>query len=88
MIKNDRETYKADGIYFVGRFEICINEISGPFGKTSKSKIQFDFHKALYGCMSIMWDIVQQYHFGSLKTFEELEIHFLHNKGKSTKRNK
>lgn len=28
-----------------------------------------------------MWDIIQNYHYATIKTFEELEIHFLHNIG-------
>jgi hypothetical protein len=80
-VKNDRECYKADGIYQYKNFEICINEISGPYNNPLKSKYQFDFHKALYGCMSIIWDIIQNYYYGTIKTFEELEVHFIHNKG-------
>lgn len=80
MIKNDRESYKADGIFQYNKFEIGIVEISGPFGNPNRSKFQFDFHKAMYGCMSIMWDIVNTYHYGTIQTFEELEIHFIHSK--------
>lgn len=82
MIKNDRESYKADGIFQYNKFEIGIVDISGPFGNPNRSKFQFDFHKAMYGCMSIMWDIVNTYHYGTIQTFEELEIHFIHSKGK------
>jgi hypothetical protein len=78
MIHTEREVYKADGIYRYQTIEFCINEISGPFNNKLRSKYQFDFHKAMYGCMSIMWDIVQNFYLATFTTLEELDIYFLH----------
>ena len=62
LIKSDREAYKADGIFEYCGIEFCLNEISGPFRNTDKRKFQVDYHKAMYGCIAMLWNIVQRYH--------------------------
>jgi hypothetical protein len=78
--QTEREAYKADGIFEFDGIEICVNEISGPFNNTSRKKYQFDFHKAMYGCMAMLWNIVQKFKFASMSTLEELELYFIHSK--------
>lgn len=39
----------------------------------------------MYGCMSVIHDVIQHYHYGTVKTFDELQIRFLHSKGNERK---
>ena len=80
IIKNDREAYKADGIFSYNDIEFSINEISGPFKNNDKRKYQFDYHKALYGCLSMIWCIVQKFYFAEFETLEKLQVFFIHAK--------
>jgi hypothetical protein len=81
VIKSKSEGYKADGIVRYDDMEIMIMEACGGFGNMLASKIQFDRHKGLYGCLAMLRCFSLKYKYGSLSTFEKLEILFLHTKG-------
>ena len=78
MIKNDREAYKADGIFSYNGIEFAINEISGSYNNNDRRKYQFDFHKAMYGSLGMLWSVVQNFRFAEFDTLKQLQVFFLH----------
>jgi hypothetical protein len=81
LIKCDRENYKADGTLEYKGIEIMLTEISGPFMNTRRSKYTFDIHKAMFGCLSMLRFLCENYEFASLETLEKMKVYFLHTKG-------
>ncbi|KAI9272984.1 hypothetical protein BDA99DRAFT_425257, partial [Phascolomyces articulosus] len=57
--------YNADAILRatnIGNAEICLLEISNAFDETGRTKISFDYHKAMFGLLSMIKSIAQEYH--------------------------
>ena len=94
MLKKSNETeiesdesiiYKADGIitlYAFNKLEVLLLETSSHFGSTDASKSSFDYHKGLFGSLSMSKAVADAYPFGSLETFKKLKVYFIHAAGK------
>lgn len=84
-IESDESTlYKADSIislYGFNKLEILLLETSGHLGSSANSKSSFDHHKGLFGSLSILKAIADNYSFGSLKTFKNVKVFFIHAAG-------
>lgn len=81
LIKRRSKGYHADGIVRFIKDEIFIIEICGAYGNTLMSKIQFDRHKATYGLLAMLKCLAEKYEYGSIETFQKLEMMFIHTKG-------
>ncbi|KAG1468126.1 hypothetical protein G6F56_004025 [Rhizopus delemar] len=81
-IESDESTlYKADGIislYGFNKVEVLLLETSGHFGSRDSSKSSFDHHKGLFGSLSMLKAIADKYSFGSLETFKNVKVFFVH----------
>jgi hypothetical protein len=77
-IESDESTlYKADGImslYGFNRLEVLLLETSGHFDSSDNSKSSFDHHKGLFGALSMIKAIADNYSFGSLETFKNVKV--------------
>ncbi|KAL9537500.1 hypothetical protein MBANPS3_011728 [Mucor bainieri] len=78
---DDSHVYKSDGLVQlfgeIGR-EILLLETSGCFKNSDKSKVNFDHHKGVYGLLSMLKGITDDYHFGSLHLFMKVKVFFIH----------
>ncbi|KAI8637326.1 hypothetical protein BD408DRAFT_318984, partial [Parasitella parasitica] len=70
--------YKADGIVRYKDLEIMLVEACGAYGNVAMSKIQFDLHKGLYACFTMLRTIAVKYKYASLDSFKNFSILFLH----------
>ncbi|KAG1144359.1 hypothetical protein G6F37_007464 [Rhizopus arrhizus] len=88
-IESDESTlYKADGIislYSFNRLEVLLLETSGHFDSSDNSKSSFDHHKGLFGALSMIKAIADNYSFGSLETFKNVKVFFVHAAGKTVR---
>lgn len=76
--------YKADSIitlYGIKQLEILVLETSSYFGSTDKTKRIFDHHKGVIGAVNMFRTISKKCTYGSVKTFAEIKIFFLHAAG-------
>ncbi|KAL9553165.1 hypothetical protein MBANPS3_003415 [Mucor bainieri] len=78
---DDKHIYKTDGLiklFDLKEQEIILVETSGSFTNDDKNKINFDHHKAVYGMLSMLKCIANDYDHASLNTFEKIKVYFLH----------
>lgn len=84
-IESDESTlYKADGIislYDFNRVEVLLLETSGHFGSTDNPKSSFNHHKGLFGSLSMLKAVADNYLFETLETFKNLKVFFIHAAG-------
>ncbi|CAO3649580.1 unnamed protein product [Cunninghamella blakesleeana] len=81
---DNRYRYNADGIIRLNgllNLEIMILETSGPYKNDDNSKVSFDIHKAMFGLLSVLKTIADQFEYASLKSFQQLKVFFLHFSG-------
>lgn len=57
IIKDGREGYKADRIISWNNYEVILLKCSGPYLNDKKQKLSFDFHKAMFGLLAMVYDI-------------------------------
>ena len=77
--------YNADAIIRatdIGNAEICLLEISNAFDEAGRPKISFDRHKAMFGLLSMIKSIVQEYHHATYKELKKTKFIFIHTHGK------
>jgi hypothetical protein len=78
---DESTSYKANGIislHTLNKLEILLLESSNHFGSTDSSKSSFDHHKGLYGALSMLKAIADNYSYGSLETFGKVKVFFVH----------
>lgn len=72
---DDRNMYKADGLIRM-YLEILLLETSHHFGSTDHRKSKFDHHKGLFGSLSVLKTIADEYQYASLQTFKTVKVFF------------
>ncbi|KAI7847468.1 hypothetical protein BDC45DRAFT_491661 [Circinella umbellata] len=78
--------YNADAILRatdIGNAEICLLETSSAFDKAGRPKISFDHHKAMFGLLSMIKSIAQEYHHATYKELKKMKFIFIHAHGDS-----
>lgn len=76
--------YNADGIikfYNIKQLEILLLETSSSFGSTDKTKSSFDHHKGLFGILSMLKTVADEFYLASVGTFSKLKLFFVHASG-------
>ncbi|KAL7325886.1 hypothetical protein PS15p_208310 [Mucor circinelloides] len=78
---DDKNVYKSDGVvllFGLKQQEILLLETSGSFTNLDKTKTNFDNHKGVYGLLSMIKCIADDYRFGSVDTFMKIKAYFIH----------
>lgn len=81
---DDKNVYKSDGVvllFGLKQQEILLLETSGSFTNLDKTKTNFDHHKGVYGLLSMIKCIADDYRFGSVDTFMKIKAYFIHAAG-------
>lgn len=81
---DDKHIYKTDGLiklFDLKGQEIILVETSGSFTNDDKNKVNFDHHKGVYGMLSMLKCIADDYNHASLATFVKMKVYFLHAAG-------
>ncbi|KAI8097849.1 uncharacterized protein B0P05DRAFT_601512 [Gilbertella persicaria] len=77
---DDKCQYKSDGLVKLFGFkelEVLVLETSGNFINKDKSKINFDHHKAVFGNLSMLKNIADDYAFASIEQFLKVKVFFI-----------
>jgi hypothetical protein len=77
---DDATLYYADGIitlYGMEELEVLLLETSSFFGSTKNNKRCFDHHKGLFGSLSMLKTIADEYYLGTIETFSKIKIVFV-----------
>ncbi|KAG1489126.1 hypothetical protein G6F48_011629 [Rhizopus delemar] len=86
LYKEDSHIYLADGIIKlngVKNIEILLLETSGCFGSIDRSKIAFDHHKGLFGALTMLKNIADEFPMASMEVFQKCKVFFVHGAGKN-----
>lgn len=81
---DDKNQYKSDDIvklFGIKDLEILVLETSSKFSNHDKSKINFDHHKGMFGSLAMLKCVTDAFPFGSVETFCEAKVFFLHSSG-------
>ncbi|KAI9356894.1 hypothetical protein BD770DRAFT_443995 [Pilaira anomala] len=87
-INDESAIYKADAtisLYDYKNLEVLLLETSGYFGNKDSSKISFDHHKGLFGALSMLKAIADNYEYGSIQTFKDVKVFFTHAAGRTVR---
>lgn len=81
LTDNDHSTiYYADGIitmYGMEELEVLLLETSSSFGSRKNDKKCFDYHKGLFGSLSMIKTVADEYYLGSIEQFSKVKIIFV-----------
>lgn len=81
---DERYCYKTDGLiklFGLKKLELLVLETSGHFNNTDRVKLNFDHHKGIYGMLSMLKCIADDYCFGSVEKLAEVKVFFLNGAG-------
>ena len=82
-----RACYKADAILrcpkLHNEMEILLLETSNAFNTADQPKISFDFHKGVYGSLSMLKTIADLYQYANFQIMTKLRVYFVHAHSKS-----
>lgn len=81
---DEKNVYKSDGLvklFGMKDQEILLLETSGRFTNHDKTKVNFDHHKGVFGLLSMLKCIADDYSFASVETFMKVKVFFLHAAG-------
>lgn len=84
LFTDNSNVYKSDGmikLYNMKQQEILLLETSGCFSNNDKCKINFDHHKGVFGLLSMLKCVADDYQLGSVDTFKKVKVFFLHAAG-------
>lgn len=85
FVNEDIHSYLADGIlklYGLKGLEVMLVETSGCFGSTDRPKHSFDHHKGVFGSLSMLKSIADQFFHATIDTFCKMKVFFVHAAGK------
>lgn len=77
---DDSTIYYADGIitlYGMEELEVLLLETSSFFGSKKNDKKCFDHHKGLFGSLSMIKTVADEYYLGSIENFSKIKIIFI-----------
>ncbi|CAO3689774.1 unnamed protein product [Rhizopus stolonifer] len=72
LYKEENHSYLADGIiklYGLKGLEVMLLETSGCFASSNRAKHSFDHHKGLFGALSMLKSIANQFNKAIIQTF-------------------
>ncbi|KAI8146796.1 hypothetical protein BJV82DRAFT_397951 [Fennellomyces sp. T-0311] len=79
---DNRSCYKADAILRCSEphqeMEVLLLETSNAYNSADKPKISFDFHKGLFGALSMLKTIADHHQYADFKTMAKLRVYFVH----------
>ena len=81
---DERSYYKGDAILRClnkktgGNMEIVLLETSNGYNNASDKKINFDFHKGMYGTVAMLKTIADRYNYAPFEFFKDLKLYFVH----------
>lgn len=81
---DDSNLYKADGIiklYSLRELEVLLLETSSYFGSKDKTKASFDHHKGLFGALSMLKTIADEFYLGIAEVLSRVKVLFVHASG-------
>ncbi|KAG2236613.1 hypothetical protein INT48_000168, partial [Thamnidium elegans] len=70
-----------DGIiklYSLREIEVLLLETSHHFGCKDKTKASFDHHKGLFGALSMLTTIADEFYLGTMEVFSRVKVLFVH----------
>ncbi|KAI8376792.1 hypothetical protein BD560DRAFT_391506 [Blakeslea trispora] len=82
LLDSSDENYKADSVIKFSDSEILLLETSGSYGLNEKPRFGFDHIKGSFGALTFLRNILRKYCFAKFETAKELEILFIHARGK------
>ncbi|KAG1560891.1 hypothetical protein G6F49_002300 [Rhizopus delemar] len=83
---DDSTIYYADGIitlYGMEELEVLLLETSSFFGSKKNDKKCFDHHKGLFGSLSMIKTVADEYYLGSIENFSKVKIIFIQAAGRT-----
>ncbi|KAI8346388.1 hypothetical protein EDC96DRAFT_521552 [Choanephora cucurbitarum] len=84
LANDDKSQYKTDGLIQITslkNLEFLLVETSGCFNNKDKIKLNFDHHKGLFGALSMLKCIADDYSFASVDCFTNVKVFFLNAAG-------
>ncbi|KAF7727191.1 hypothetical protein EC973_007889 [Apophysomyces ossiformis] len=79
---DERSCYKADGVLRCtednNELEVTLLETSNAYGQADPTKINFDFHKGMYGAVSMLKTVADIYKYASFHIMAKLKLYFWH----------
>ncbi|CAO3704074.1 unnamed protein product [Rhizopus stolonifer] len=83
---DDSTLYYADGmitLYGMEELEVLLLETSSFFGSKKNNKRCFDHHKGLFGSLSMIKTVADEYYLGSIEDFSKIKIIFVQAAGRT-----
>ncbi|CAO3699503.1 unnamed protein product [Rhizopus stolonifer] len=77
ILIDDKNCYKTDGLvklFGLKKLEVLLVETSGYFGNKDKVKLNFDYHKGMFGMLTIHKSIADDYQFASTEKFGKVKV--------------
>ncbi|KAG1473616.1 hypothetical protein G6F56_000852 [Rhizopus delemar] len=87
ILIDDKNCYKKYGLiklFGLKKLEVLLIEISGHFGNKDKVKLNFDYHKGIFGMLAMLKSIADDYQSASTEKFARVKIFFLNTAGNNT----
>ncbi|KAG2228280.1 hypothetical protein INT45_011072 [Circinella minor] len=82
---DERLCYKSDAVLRCldkktrgGNMELVLLETSNSYDDTTKKKVNFDFHKGMFGTVAMLKTIADRYNYASFDSFKKLKLYFIH----------
>ncbi|KAI7858097.1 hypothetical protein BDC45DRAFT_434229 [Circinella umbellata] len=74
---DERLCYKSDA-KTGGNMELVLLETSNSYDDTTNKKVNFDFHKGMFGTVAMLKTIADKYNYASFDSFKKLKLYFIH----------
>ncbi|CAO3699877.1 hypothetical protein G6F70_007182 [Rhizopus microsporus] len=79
--EDGRSCYKADGVFRLLKrcnIEVLLLGAAGVYESTDKTKKPFDHHKGMFGKLSMLKSILDEFRYASVEIFDEVKVLFIH----------
>jgi hypothetical protein len=84
LFVDEKSLYKSDGLiklFGLKKLELVLLETSGHFTNSNKGKIKLDHHKGMYGALSMLKCIADDFSFASVDKLSPVKVFFIHATG-------
>ncbi|KAG1071755.1 hypothetical protein G6F42_025988 [Rhizopus arrhizus] len=81
LFVDEKSLYKSDGLiklFGLKKLELVLLETSGHFTNSDKVKIKLDHHKGMYGVLSMLKCVADDFSFASVDNFSPVKVFFIH----------
>ena len=81
---DERSCYKGDAVLRCldnktgGNMELLLLETSNSYDDTTEKKVNFDFHKGMFGIVAMLKTIADRYNYAPFDSFKKLKLYFMH----------